>query len=279
MHLATHELLVPNDAAQHFPEPVNTAGWSEVCKGLYGILCGYLLIFGSVIGAVVLAGVVIAQLAAAKNHSGADGVFSMIIVGVIVLSLLVLGGYGLIIRNQWRCLRNAPEHCGAKWWMFATMLCIVAGPALGAATSLAGGNRPAQAAQNGKQAVPMTFREALAESKKAGATAAPMKIVSSVIGLLSQIFFVLFLRSVAVSFNDGFRARFAEAYLLLTGALFAGLVALIVAPETFLTKPILLLLLGGGWAISAIWYLILIVSTCLCIQSNLVRLRSMPSSS
>jgi len=214
MHLSTHDLLIPNDAAQHFPEPVNTAGWSEVCKGLYGILCGYLLIFGSMIGAVVLAVTVISQLAAAHPHDGASGVFSVLVVGAIVLVLLLLAGYGLIIRNQWRCLRNAPEHCGAKWWMFATMICIVAGPALGIATSLAGGrDRPAQASLDGKAALPMTFREALAESKKAGAAAAPMKIVSSVIGLLSQLFFVLFLRSVALSFNDGFRARIAEMYL------------------------------------------------------------------
>ena len=251
MHLTTHDLLVPNDAAQHFPEPVNTVGWAEVCKGLYGILCGYLLILGSVIGAVVLAVTVIFQLAAARPQGGAGGVFSMIIVGCIVLVLLLLAGYGLIIRSQWRCLRNAPEHCGAKWWMFATMLCIVAGPALAAATSLAGGNNgAAKVPLNGRAAAPTTLREALAESRKAGASAAPMKIVSSLIGLLSQLFFVLFLRSVALAFNDGFRARFAELYLLLTGVLFAGLVGLILAPEAFLAKPVLLLLMGGGWALS-----------------------------
>jgi MFS family permease len=277
MHLTTHDLLVPNDAAQHFPEPVNTVGWAEVCKGLYGILCGYLLILGSVIGAVVLAVTVIFQLAAKRPQGGAGGVFSLIIVGLIVLILLLLAGYGLIIRSQWRCLRNAPEHCGAKWWMFATMLCIVAGPALGAATSLAGGNHAAaKFPVNGKTAAPTTLREALAESKKAGATAAPMKVVSSVIGLLSQLFFVLFLRSVAVAFNDGFRARVAELYLLLAGVLFAGLVGLIVAPEAFLAKPVLLLLMAGGWALAAIWYFVLIISTCFCIQGNLAEIRTRP---
>jgi hypothetical protein len=277
MHLIAQDLLVPNDAAQNFLEPVNTAGWSEVCKGLYGILCGYLLIFGSMIGAVVLAVTVIAQLAAARSPNGASGVFSLVVIGAIVLVLLLLAGYGLIIRNQWRCLRNASEHCGAKWWMFATMLCLVAGPVVGTATSLAGGNdRPAVVPVGGKEAPPTTLREALAKSKKAGASVAPMQIVSSVIGLLSQVFFVLFLRSVALSFNDGFRARFAEIYLLLTGVLSAGLVGLFLSPETFLAKPILLLLLGGGWALSGILYFVLIFSTCLCIQGNLAALRARP---
>jgi MFS family permease len=278
MYLSTRDLVVPVDAAQHHIEPVNTAGWSEVCKGLYGVLFGYLLIVGAVIGAVVLAIMTIAQLAAARPGNGAGGVFSLLVVGAIVLTLLVLAGYGLIIRSQWRCLRNAPEQCGAKWWMFATMLCIVAGPAMGMAASLAGEpEAPANAQLKARlinKAAPMTFREALAESKKAGAAAAPMKIVSSVIGLLAQVFFVLFLRSVALSFNDGFRARVAELYLLVVGVLSVGLVGLIVAPEIFLTKPLLLLLLGGGWAISAVCYLVLIVSTCACIHGNLAALRS-----
>jgi hypothetical protein len=220
---------------------------------------------------------VILQQAAPHPHDGKGGIFSLLIIGAIVLVLLLLAGYGVIIRSQWRCLRNAPEHCGAKWWMFATMLCIVAGPVLGAATSLAGSDdRPAHVPVNNKAAVPATLREALAESEKAEASAAPMKIASSVIGLLSQLFFVLFLRSVALSFKDGLRARVAEMYLLLAGVLFAGLVGLIVTPETFLAKPILLLFLGGGWALSAIWYLGLIVSTCVCIQGNLTLLRSSP---
>ena len=130
----------------------------------------------------------------------------MIIVGVIVLSLLILGGYGLIIRNNGvACgtLRNIAgpnggclPRCSASW----------PGRPWARRLRLAGGNQPAQVAKYDKPAVPMTFRDALAGSKKAGAAAAPMKIVSSVIGLLSQLFFVLFLRSVAVSFGDGFRA-------------------------------------------------------------------------
>ncbi len=271
MHLNTHDLLLPNDAAQHFPEPVNTVGWREVCKGLYGILCGYLVIFGSLIGAAALLVLVIVQAAAEHPHDGKGGILSLLIVGAIVLVLLILAGYGVIIRSQWRCLRNAPEHCGAKWWIFGTMICIVAGPVMGAATSLAGApDQQVVVPQNDKAAVPMTFREALAESKKAGA-AAPMKIISSFVGLLGQVFFILFLRSVALAFDDQFRARFAEMYLLLTGSLFAGLVGLIVSPDIFLAKPMLLFLLASGGVISAIWYFVLIISTCFCIQGNLAK--------
>ena len=275
MHLATNDLLVSADPAQLFYEPVNTAGWSEVCKGLYGILIGYVLIFGSLIASVVLIVVVIGQMALARGQGGAGASFSLLIVGAIVLVLTLLAGYGLIIRNQWRCLRNAPESFGAKWWMFATMLSIVAGPVLGTATSLAGNDTPpGQVRINGKAPLPKTFQEALAESKKAGQNAAPMKIVSSVIGILAQVFFVLFLRSVALSFNISLGARFAEMYLLFTGLLSAGLVYLIVTPEIFLKQPLLLLLLGGGWAVSCIWYLVLIVATCACIHSGLAKLRT-----
>ncbi len=276
MYLSTNDLLVPADATMNHVEPINTAGWSEICKGLYGILAGYLLIFGSMIAAVVLVFVVIFQAAPGRPHDEAvGGAFATLIIGAIVLVLMILGGYALIIRSQWRCLRNAPEHCGAKWWMFAAMLCIVAGPALGTTASLVTPVGPqAQAQLMNKAAAPMTFKEALAESKKAGATAAPMKIISSVIGLLSQVFFVLFLRSVALTFNDGFRARLAELYLLLTAGLFMGLMGLILVPEYFMAKPMLLLFLGGGWALSGVWYFVLIISSCICIHSNVARLRS-----
>jgi hypothetical protein len=101
-----------------------------------------------------------------------------------------------------------------------------------------------------------------------------MKIASGVIVLLAQVFFVLFLRSVALSFNDGFRARLAEMYLLFTGVLFAGLVGFLVWPDVLAAGPTLLLFLGGGWALSGVCYLVLIVSTCACIHRNLAILRS-----
>jgi hypothetical protein len=275
MHLTTHDLLVPVDAAKHHVEPVNTAGWSEVSKGLYGILAGHLLIFGSVIIGVVLAVAAVAQPVAAGPNKGAGGFFSIIIVGAIVFGLLIAAGYGIIVRSQWHCLRNAPEQCGAKWWMFAAILCIVAGPAIGMTASLVGLRTPTPPAQlKNKAGGALTVRELLAEARKAAAPALPMKIVSAVIGLLAQVFFVLFLRSVALSFNDGFRARLAEMYLLFTGVLFAGLVGLTVAPDTFHIDPMLLLFLGGGWVISGVWYLVLIVSTCACIHGNLAILRS-----
>jgi|GEM_PF-2830314 hypothetical protein len=275
MHLTTHDLLVPVDAAQHHVEPVNTAGWSEVCKGLYGILAGYVLIFGSVIVAAILVVVSVSQLVLARTHDGAGGSFALFLVGGIVLGLLVLAGYGLIIRSQWRCLRNAPEQCGAKWWMFATLLCIVAGPAMGTTASLVGLNAPAPSMRlKDKAGASLTFREAVAEGRKAGSSALPMKIASAVIGLLSQVFFILFLRSVALSFNDSFRARLAEIYLIFAGVLFAGLVGFLVWPDAFVADPMLLLFLGGGWAISGVWYLVLIVSTCACIHGNLAVLRS-----
>jgi hypothetical protein len=275
MYLATNDLLVPADATKIHVEPVNTAGWSEVCKGLYGILAGYLLIFGAMISAVVLLVVVITQMAQAHAKGAAGGGIATLIVGAIVVVLLILGGYGVIIRSQWRCLRNASEQCHAKWWMFAAMLCVVAGPVLGTTVSLTGDNSErAKVAAMAHRSGPLTFREALVESRKAGASAAPMQIISSVIGLLSQVFFVLFLRSVALSFNDSFRARFVEMYLLLTALLFAGLVGLILRPEYFLNKPLLLLFLGGGTVLSGVWYFVLIISTCACIHKNLALLRA-----
>jgi hypothetical protein len=263
MHLTTHDLLVPVDAAQHHVEPVSAAGWSEVSKGLYGILAGYVVIFGSVIVAVILAVAAVTRLVMAGPREGAGSFFSLLVVGLIVLVLSSLAGYGIIVRSQWHCLRNAPEQYGAKWWMFAAILCLVAGPAMGTTASLVGLRTPTTPVRlKNKAGAPLTVREILAEVKKAGGSALPMQIVSAVIGLLAQVFFVLFLRSVALSFNDSFRARLAEMYLLFAVVLFAGSVGLIAAPDTFHADRMLMLLLGGGWAISGVWYLVLIVSTC-----------------
>jgi hypothetical protein len=214
-------------------------------------------------------------MAAARPGNGAGSVFSLLVVGAIVLVLLILAGYGLIIRSQWRCLRNAPEQCGAKWWMFAAVLCIVAGPAMGTTASLVGLETPTKPIRLRDQAgVPLKGRELWAEVKKANAPALPMKIASAVITFLSQVFFVMFLRSVGLSFNDVFRARIAELYLVLGSVLFTGTVWLTVAPETILADRKLLLFLAACWAISGIWYHVLIVSTCACIHRNLAILRS-----
>ena len=138
MHLTTNDLLVPVDAAMNHVEPVNTAGWSEVCKGLYGILAGYLLILGAAVGAAILIFVILFQMAPGHGHKATGDAFATLIVGALVLGLMILGAYALIVRNEWRCLRNAPEQCGGKWWMFAAMLCLVAGPVLGSVSSLIG---------------------------------------------------------------------------------------------------------------------------------------------
>src|SRR5262249_5940609 len=95
-----------------------------------------------------------------------------------------------------------------------------------------------------------------------------------VFGMLSGIFFVLFLRAVARCFGDLGRMRVAEMYLIFGAVLTAASVYFFLHPLQILAKPELLLALGGGWLVSGLWYLLLLISTSSCIAEGLARRRS-----
>jgi hypothetical protein len=102
-------------------------------------------------------------------------------------------------------------------------------------------------------------------------TRAYVKLAGQGIGMLSGVFFVLFLRAVALCTGAPLRARFAELYLVFMTLLVIGVVILLRNPAFMLSRPQLLLGLIGGWLIAGPWYFCLIMSTSIGISYNLVR--------
>src|SRR5688572_12386485 len=100
--------------------------WGEVSKGLCSILLAYLTLLVNCL--FVLGMAVWAAYATKKGGGKLTGDASTVaFLAFVILVLTTLGSIGMIVKGKWRCLQNAPERHGAKWWMFASIVCIVSG--------------------------------------------------------------------------------------------------------------------------------------------------------
>jgi hypothetical protein len=246
-------------------EPANpTVGLRDLRKGLDCILLGYLLSLGAVL---VSGGVVWALLAEAGGGLLSQAALeraSTVLFGMAML--LVLAGFGslsLIIRGKWLCLSSAPERFHAKWMMFLSILCIVAGPLLNAGGYLVGeSNSNARRRSNQTPSLIRIQRElkAYKDGMPEMDTRAYVALAGKVIGLFSGVFLVLFLRAVSLSWGASVRARLAELHLLFVALLAFGVVVLVRNPSFMMARPRLLLGLGAGWLLAGMWYFGLILS-------------------
>src|SRR5260370_2571221 len=122
-------------------EPRIEMGWQEVGSGLLRIVLGYSL---SRVGVLVGVGLILlgtplqddepAPLKMKRNETEL-----IALAGLGVMGLAGMVSYAWIMMGKWRCLMNAPERHNAKWLMFASMTCIVMGPALGGLSASLGG--------------------------------------------------------------------------------------------------------------------------------------------
>ena len=272
MRQSTSDRSAWADAAFYHIEPANPAGWSEVCKGVCGVLGSLVFLVGL---AIAVATTSLYQMALVGLHFGSNGLGLPI---AIVLILLFFTGYGFFLMSLLRCLQNVPERKRAKWWMYAAVLCAVVFAVLFLyyVTSLvfgSGGSRE-HVQQHILDVDYRNLGKSYADVKELLTSATLQEIDFCVIGVLCNCFVVLFFRSIALYFYDGFRTRFVELFLLLNAALVGGLMTFIVSPVTFQAQPILFNLLLGGVALSGLWYVALYVSTITCIQSNMPAMRS-----
>ena len=272
MRQSTSDRSAWADAAFYHIEPANPAGWSEVCKGVCGVLGSLAFMVGL---AIVVATTSLYQMALVGLHFGSNGLGLPI---AMVLILLFFSGYGFFLLSLLRCLQNVPERKRAKWWMYAAVICAVifAVLLLYYGTSLVfGSGAPRERVQQHLSDINYhNLGQSHADVKELLTSATLQEIDFCAVAILGNCFLVLFFRSIALYFYDGFRARFVELFLLLNAVLAAGLTIFIISPATFQAQPILFNLLVGGVALSALWYLALYVSTITCIQSNMPAMRS-----
>jgi hypothetical protein len=173
-----------------------------------------------------------------------------------------MASYGLLITGQWLCLMYAPERCGAKWMMFSAMTCLVAAPVLNITASilvdqeLARVHKKQDHTATGIMRGVRDYPEAIQEPDIYGY----LRLAGSGLGMLSSVFFILFLRSVARCFEDRTRTILTEIYLGFTGLLMAGTFYLFFNGFESITAAALLLAVGAGWLLNFFYYLFLITS-------------------
>lgn len=228
-------------------------GWQEVARGLAYILFGYFLLAAAwALGALAIA---IAVAAPGSDFhvqlpKQAPGMILFMTMGFLGLATLLI--YGLVIYGKWRCVMNAPERHGAKWMMFACILCMLVSPALGFVFSLSGeGAENYKYLKQGNQGwLDVKFTT----------TGGAMQLVSTGAGLASTVFFVFFLRSVARCFNSDFCVGLIYVYLIYFCLLVGFTAQIAFHLERLLGRPDLVLGLIGGWVLAALWYVTVVFS-------------------
>jgi hypothetical protein len=268
MHLSTARYLDPAPApVASLPAGADRMAWTEVMKGLLTVIAGYAMGFISSFAAVT-----VVWIATGAGRISLDQVsgheYTWLLVGGSVCFFASLASTYLLFRGKWRCVMNAPEHRGAKWLVFASMVCVCAAPALHFASGFGYAQPRVKVRIDQPEFKPQVekvmarYIERLRESDPSSY----MRLAGSVLAPLGPIFFVLFLRAVHVCLGGFAGARFTELYLLFVTLLFVGSLALLLDPNVKIGMD-LLVCLGAGWVLSFVSYFVLIVAAVLKISA------------
>jgi hypothetical protein len=279
MALSTESYLAPDMDVQVQAEMQAEWGWKEVSKGLYGILLGHMLMIGSIVFAAAVIACMVMELEGATPAQKEAGPSMILYLLVGLAGIVLLCSYGIILKNMWRCLMHAPERNHAKWLMFASILCILMGPALSTCAGFFGAGASVEVGEDEVKEVPAKngsvggYAKALSVRRTDGC----LRLAGSAIGLLSSLFFGLFLRATALCFDFHLRARLAEGYLVFTVMLAGVSLTLFQDPMQVLSQPELLLGLMAGGLVSFFLYLALVASVAVGITTALHARPSSPT--
>jgi hypothetical protein len=269
MHLSTMRYLDPEPPpSQEKPSGSVDAAWIEMTKGLLTVVAGYVLSFANVAAGIALIWIVTGGYRKSVVRVTGDD-YTLLLAGGGVLFFTSLFSAYLLLRGKWRCVMSAPEHHGAKWLMFASMICVCAGPAMNFASGFVGAPEAMQAAADSHDKADASRVAALyVERLRELDTAAFMRLTGSVLGVLGPIFFVLFLRAVHGCLGSFMGARFTEMYLLFLVLLFAGSLSLLLDSRVRIQAD-LLVALAIGWVVATVWYFLLILGAVVGITAHL----------
>lgn len=254
-------------------------GLADMRRGLLSIAFGYLILFG---GALCLGGLVGYCLwdaqgdvhGALPSRQKPESMSTILFAGALLFFVASLFSFGMILRGKWMCALSAPERFHARWFMFASLVCIFAGPALNFGTILMAESKKPASRSSKSRFDPAAWRKAIEEGKQGFAafdTKSYVKLAGNAAALLGTVCFVLFLRAMALCCEDQGRARLGEFFLIFMTLLIGGVTVFLCKPEVLLDRPRLLIALGLGWLASVAWYLLVIFSTIDCISGEMER--------
>lgn len=240
-------------------------GWPGVAQGLMRVLTGHLILIGAIVLSIVAMIIAFSSQDPQDIQEAAMGASLTIFFVALFVGLASLISYYYVLSGKWRCALSSPERNNAKWLIFGCMVCVLLGPAVSILSSFFGDgglDREARMDADGNLVLSLDSSTSI------------MQIAGGVIGLASMVCFVLFLRAVAVCFNN------TTVQSLCTGFLIAVAVLIGFSVQSILLSsegqiPIALVGLSGlGWLGCGVWYLLLIFMTRACIVQGLEKPRS-----
>jgi len=240
-------------------------GWEDVASGLTRVVLGYVLM---IVGVGVGVGLLIAAYFNVGGYtpSGARSPlnFWCFYAGLGILGSIGLFAYIVIASGQLRCLIGSPERCGARWFMFFTLTCLLIGPTVNAGASVACVQRAPDFTRG-----PDAFGNVQFTS-----TGRMLQLASSVGGSLCAVFFLLFLHSLTRCLGASFLGWCILAHLMVTLALFGLTIYCNFDGRTLTVQRQSLIWIGAAWLVNIIWHMLLIGSTRVCIATTLSKVRS-----
>jgi hypothetical protein len=248
-------------------------GWTEVSKGLFAVLSAYMLGILNGVGSVLLLWFSTSGFRVPVHEVKGDEL-SLMLVGGAVLFFSSLFSSFLLLRGKWRCMMNAPDRRSARWLMFASMMCIFAGPAINMASGLVGGSNAKMRSVEIETHPSAAKAAALyVEKLRESDLSAYMRLAGAIIAPFGPIFFVLFLRAVHNCLGGALGARLTELYLLFVVLLAAGTLSLALDSRVHIRSD-LLMYLGVGWLVAIVWYFCLILGGVVSITAHVNSLRA-----
>jgi hypothetical protein len=241
-------------------------GWTEVSKGLSKVLIGYaVMLLGILVGLGLLLMSVYGmgeELKRSKMPSNTS--MWQFYIGLAILGLVGIFGYGMIIAGQFRCMMGASERHGARWFMFFCITCLFFGPALNIAAGIACAQKPPEFQQGA---------QGLAEIQPTQ-TGQYVQMAGFAAWVLYSLLFVLFLRAVAKCLDSHMHVALVNFYLIFAGFLVAGTAFVQFGPKNLAVTRDLMVTLGIGWGICFLFYIFVIASVRGCITTTMARVRS-----
>jgi hypothetical protein len=242
--------------------------WPEVANGLSRVLIGYAVLFlGIVLGVTLLVAAIVGfHQAFTKGLRPGIANWWELYAGLGVLKVFGLISFGIIVGGQWKCVLHVTERHGARWIMFLCIACLFLGPAFQISAGIAGWQ---QIGEFNKQ--PGKFGDLHLND-----WTQRLQLIAIAIGALYPLFFVLFLRAVAICLRVTWLVWLVNVFLVFA--------AIVVAATMFMVykhplggPPIPVvqaLMLGGLWLVILILYLASIATTRVCIYSVFAKVKS-----
>jgi hypothetical protein len=256
-------------------------GWTEVASGLGKVLYGYFLLAVNGLIVVGLLIYLISSTVAAKKPNAHDAILAMWIfyLGIGIVGLLSIYTYVNIFVGKCRCAIHAPERCGARWYIFACLMCIVIGPVLSIVNSVAAPTTVVTADKKEKlhQELVQQLQGQEGESLVLGELrrrCTVMQVISALVSLSTTIFFVLFLRAIANCFEEKRLIVMNDMYLIFSSMLLGYTIYMLTAAKFDQNMILVLIPLGAGGLISAGWYVAMLVYTRTLILTKVAAVRS-----